>query len=416
MIMERKMIYDVVIIGGGASGMSAAISAASTIKNEKKTPHILLLEKNKKLGKKLYATGNGKCNLGNKRLDINCYESENEFFPYEIMTACSYQEVQSFFKELGVEVYDDHGYLYPMSLQASTVVWALTDQLKDDQIEIHLSEKVEDVVKQDELYFVQTDKGSYQTKNLILSCGGAAASKLGGGMSGYTLAASLNHRIIKPKPGLCKLKTVESCEQLNGVRNRAEATLYINGEECMKETGELQFTAEGLSGIMIFNLSIPTAAFLEEHAKVTVTVNVIPEKNDEELLEYMQTFQLNNPNRTVMACLNGLIHEKISKYILEKLNIEKTYAKDLNEEEMCAIVQNVQALTFHISDTGTFDEAQVACGGVDTRQIDPLDMHSKLLPNLYMTGELLDVTGKCGGYNIMWAVITGIRAGNGIHI
>lgn len=417
MIMEKKMIFDAIIIGGGASGMAAAISAAHTIKNMKETPHILLLEKNKKLGKKLYATGNGRCNLANKSLDLSCYESENEFFPYEIITANSYMEVQSFFRKLGIEICEEHGYMYPMSFQASTVVWALTDKLKAEEIEVHLSEEVQSVVYENELYCVNTEKGKYKTKNLIMSCGGAASSKLGGTMSGYTLATSFDHNLITPKPGLCKLKTIEDSELLNGVRSRAEATLYIDGDECLKECGELQFTADGLSGIMIFNLSVPAASFLEKHADVKVVVNVVPEKTEEELIAYANTFVLKHPKRTIMACLNGLVHEKISSYILSQLQInEKSKVEELHERNLISIIKFMQKMTFHISGTGSFEEAQVACGGVDTSQINPHDMSSRLLPNLYFTGELLDVTGKCGGYNIMWAVITGIKAGNGIHI
>lgn len=413
---EKTMRYDVVVIGGGMSGMTAAIRAASGMRSRGKTPHILLLEKNKKLGKKLYATGNGKCNLANRNLDLSCYESENEFFPYKIMTVNSCNEVEAFFRQLGVMLRDDHGYLYPMSMQASSIVWALSDRIRAEKIELHLSEKAESVKIQDGLYRVYTDQGSYETVNLILACGGAAAPKLGGSLSGYRLAESLGHTVIEPLPGLCKLKTKEDCELLNGVRTGAEAALYIGDKLYMTERGELQFTAEGLSGIMIFNLSVPAAVYLKQNENVSVVVDFLPDLTEHAIISYLESFQSDNPDRTVLACLNGLLHEKISQYILKRMNISGKYTGELDKHTFYEIAKRMKRCIFPVVSSGSFEEAQVACKGIDTMQINPDTMESRIQPNLFLTGEMLDVTGKCGGYNLMWAVITGIKAGNGIHI
>lgn len=412
------MLYDAIIIGGGAAGMSAAIAASAKVKRKcrDREPRILLLEKNKKLGKKLYATGNGRCNLANKYLDLSCYDSQNEFFPYQIISATSYKEVLTFIKNLGVEVCNLEGYFYPLSLQASTLVWALTDKLKSENVEFHLNETVIDIKFENQKYKLYTTKGEYCCKNAILACGGAAAPRLGGSLSGYHLAESLGHKVISPLPALCKLKTSSSIALLKGARVKAEAALYVDYNEYARETGEIQFTEDGLSGILFFNLSILAGRLLEKKEEPYVLVGLIPEKTETGILIYMRNFADNHPKRTIMACLNGLLNEKAARYILDTMKITNTAIKDFTEEDFAKIAHVIKNLRFPIIGTGSFEEAQVSAGGIDTKQMNPSNCSSKLLPNLYITGELLDVTGKCGGYNLMWAITTGTKAGNGIHI
>lgn len=223
------MIYDLIVAGAGASGMSAAICAtdADIYKqfqhkaDQTRKRSVLIIEKNKKIGKKLYATGNGRCNLSNSSFRLECYNSKNEFFPYKVIGAKDYQIVNQFAEQLGVAVSDEHGYYYPMSRQASTIVWAFNDRLKKNQIQVHTGEIVIGLEEQsDHTYCIQTDQGQYYARNIVLACGGAAAPALGGTDAGCSLLDQLGIPYYPFQPALCKLQVKEKMSGLAGVRSR----------------------------------------------------------------------------------------------------------------------------------------------------------------------------------------------------
>jgi hypothetical protein len=434
-------IYDAIVIGGGASGMTAAICAAADVEaglSKKNNKNILLLEKNKKIGKKLYATGNGKCNISNSYFGFDCYDSEYEFFPYQIMTKDSYITVNNFINQLGVKTVSENGYYYPASLQASTVVWAMADKLKELGVEIHTSEQAVDIVHNVETgaYTVKTDSAKYETKNIVFACGGAAAPELGGTDSGYELMDKLNIKCIPPYPSLCKLKCREDISMLAGVRAKARVSLYVQENKpvrnqnksvnragkiygkavfCREEAGEVQFTKDYLSGIVIFNLSHMAGRYLRNGEKVFVRISLLPDMEQQDIDEYIKQYKVGNSSRTVMAMLNGLVNEKLSAYIMQTLNIENKTVSMLSQSECDDLSLAVNNLTFEITGTGGFDSSQVTAGGVTTRCIIPVDMSFFGDNHIYIIGELLDVDGKCGGYNLMWAIITGMRAGSSIY-
>lgn len=423
------MIYDMIVIGAGASGMTAAVCAAdpNMISDKKTDPaskkqlKILLLEKNKKIGKKIYATGNGKCNIANQVFDINCYFSNNEFFPYKVIAADDYKKVISFFEQAGVLVSDENGYYYPMSRQASTVVWAFTDALKKNGIEIHTGEQVTEItVDKDHIYKIKTDHAVYYTKNVVLSCGGSAAPVLGGTDAGLDLLEQLGVPVYQFHPALCKVKCREDISELSGVR--CKAGVYVEcgekenlGSDHEKEFGEVQFTDTCISGIVVFNQSHIIGEVLETGEHVRLHISPIPTMNKEDVLKYLRTFVKNNPERNIQACLNGLVHEKLGAYIIKQCDFRKKCAHQLTDKELDALAETLCDLQFEITDTAEITEAQVARGGADTRFVNPETMELKVVPGCYVTGELLDVDGKCGGYNLMWAVITGMKAGKNIY-
>lgn len=441
------MIYDVIIIGGGPAGMTAAICAYKKLNN--KNANILLIEKNKKLGRKLYATGNGKCNLGNALLDLSCYESNQEFFPYEIIDVHSHELIRDFMGMLGVDITDKEGYLYPSSMQASSVVWAMSDKLKAIGIDIHLNEECIKTTYANNLYQVTTDKNIYSSRNLILAPGGAAAPKLGGAENIYNMASQLGLAVYEPHPALCKLKTKEDISILSGVRAKAKATLYVDDKEYLTEGGELQFTDNSLSGIMIFNLSCNAGGLIDKGNRLNVVISLLPGKEEKEIFEFLTKARVNCPNRTVHAILNGLVNEKLAKYIISECisykntgnyntqsahlsdnNIQNNKAKNslntndnlsnrkintFTDTELENLACAIKHLEFEVTECGSFDEAQVTSGGVDTTCINPASCEVYGNKGLFVAGEYLDVTGKCGGYNIMWAIITGMKAGEGVR-
>lgn len=401
------MIYDTIVIGGGPAGMTAAIKAKETCEKAK----ILIIDRNKKLGKKLYATGNGRCNIANSALDLSSYHSCNEFFPYQIINTESYKKLKEFFMDLGVAIYDDGGYLYPQSMQASTVVWALSDRIKHLGIEIHTTEEAESVEPTDEMYGIVTDCAEYTARTVVAAPGSAAAPKLGGTESVYRLLENTDIRTIAPHPALCRLKTHEDISDLAGVRARCRVSLLCDGDVYDSESGEIQFADGWLSGIAVFNLSMQCIDLLNDGRTPVVEVTLVPEMDEDDVLGYLRKFRDSNPDRRLEAMSNGLVNEKIARFIINRLELKSVTAARLTDEELDRMVFEIKHMRFEISGHGGYDESQAACGGIDTRQLRPDSMEADGYKGLYVAGEYADVTGKCGGYNIMWAVMTGMRAG-----
>ena len=402
------MIYDTIVIGGGPAGMTAAIKAKETCEQAK----VLIIDRNKKLGKKLYATGNGRCNIANSALDLSSYHSCNEFFPYQIINTESYKKLKEFFMDLGVAIYDDGGYLYPQSMQASTVVWALSDRIKHLGIEIHTTEEAESVGPADEkMYVVVTDCAEYTARTVVAAPGSAAAPKLGGTESVYRLLENTDIRTIAPHPALCRLKTHEDISDLAGVRARCRVSLLCDGDVYDSESGEIQFADGWLSGIAVFNLSMQCIDLLNDGRTPVVEVTLVLEMDEDNVLGYLRKFRDSNPDRRLEAMLNGLVNEKIARFIINRLELKSITAARLTDEELDRMVFEIKHMRFEISGHGGYDESQAACGGIDTRQLRPDSMEADGYKGLYVAGEYADVTGKCGGYNIMWAVMTGMRAG-----
>ena len=261
-----------------------------------------------------------------------------------------------------------------------------------------------------------TDKGTYQCKNLIISTGGSSYESLGGSDTGYKLLETTGHRMIPVYPALCKLKCSRNISGMNGLRTAAEARLTVDDIEYGHEQGELQISSEYLSGIMIFNLSSQAVRCLHEGHKVKIYISLVPELTEEEIKKIIINSKSANGDRTVFACLNGMLNERAVQYVMDIAGIENRPVKNITDKEAAALAHTIKNLEFDITGHGDYSEAQVVSGGADTSYFNPVTMESKLLDGLFVTGEALDVDGICGGYNITWAVITGMAAGEGIHI
>lgn len=401
------MIYDIIVVGAGPAGMTAAIKAKESCKDAK----VLVIDRNKKPGKKLYATGNGKCNLANTKLDLSCYHSDNEFFPYQLVSTEAFREVTGFFLDLGVAIYEDDGYLYPASLQASTIVWALTDRLKMQGIDVHTSEEVTAVTEEDGRYIVHSKSHDHYAANVIVAPGGAAAPKLGGSEKVYDILKPLGVSIVSPHPALCRLMSRDVPDALAGVRAKANVSLMCDGNLYGRESGEIQFASGWLSGIAVFNLSIQCIDLLNDGKKPYIEVELVPDMKEEDLTGYMKSFARENGARRPLAMLNGFVNEKIAWEILERLGINCASSAEISDDAISRIANMLKHMEFAVDGHGSYEDSQAASGGVDTRQLraDTLELGDH--KGIYVAGEYADVTGKCGGYNIMWAVISGMRAG-----
>lgn len=399
------MKYDVIIIGAGASGLVAAITAA------RKGATVLVIEHKEKAGKKILATGNGKCNFTNLIQTPECYRSDDRIFAMKVLSYFDVAKTINFFKELGIYPKERNGYLYPNSEQAASVLSVLLMECERLGVNFIYNEHVDKILSPN--YTIAIGKDRYRGRQLILATGGCASPKLGSDGSGYDLAKAFGHKIIKPLPALVQLKSSDKfCKSVSGVRIIAGLSLYENKKLLVKEEGEILFTDYGISGIPIMQVSRFAAKSLNQGKKVTILLDFMKEMAIEEVIDYLKIRISTNSHKTVEQMFVGLFNHKLSYTIIKVAGINPSnLAGKLKKQEIEALATVIKGFKVNIKDTNTFDNAQVTAGGVSTAQVYPATLESKLAKGLFIIGELLDVDGTCGGYNLQWAWSTGYLAG-----
>lgn len=398
---------QVVIIGGGASGLTAAITAARNGKD------VTIIEKNNKCGKKLLITGNGKCNFWNQDQNINHYHSSTPDILKNFITKERQNSVLNFFDSLGLVPKIKNGYYYPFSNQASSIQNILLQECQKLNIQIINDVNVEEIIKKD-CFIINPNKENIKAKNIILATGSKAAPKTGSDGSGYDLAKKLGHSIIPPLPSLVQLKGNETYfKNWSGIRCDVIANLYIDNTFAKKEAGEIQLTDYGVSGICIFNLSSKAAIALNNHQKVTLKINFMPFTQNPK--QYLKTLNQNAYKKTISELLEGFLHYKLIDIILKKANIKRNIPLNtLSENELNNLIKTLTEFELKINMTHTLDHAQVCSGGVPLTEINSQTLESLKTKNLYFTGEIIDIDGDCGGYNLGWAWMSGIIAGKNV--
>lgn len=384
-------------MGGGASGLVTAIMCA------RKGKRVLVLEHKKQIGKKILATGNGKCNYTNKNCSIEGYRGEQEEFAQYALSVFDSAKAMAFFEELGVFPKEKNGYIYPYSEQASAMVDVLAMELERLSVRI-IYEKVVSIQKK-EFFLVQTENRVYSGKVVVLATGGKASPKLGSDGSGFTIARKLGHEIVKPVPALIGLKCKEPYyEQISGVRIQAVISLYIDKDlnPVATDKGELQLTGYGVSGIPVFQVSRFAARALEEGHSVYARIDYMPTMSMDELVSLLKK-RFQAPGKNATEALVGFLPAKLIPVFLRQGGIKTSInALKVNEQQLKQLASQLKKQKTEIVDTNGFDTAQVTAGGISTKEIDDRTMESKLIPKLYFTGEIMDVDGICGGYNLQW--------------
>lgn len=404
------MKKQVIIIGAGASGMTAAIFAA------RQGADVTLLEHTDRVGKKILSTGNGKCNLSNRVMDENCFRSGKTDFPMNVVSRFTVEETLCFFRDLGIVPKDKNGYLYPNSGQAASVLDALRSELIHRSVHVVTECRIEKVSYREQggkRFEVTASKGKFSSDSLILATGSKAAPGTGSDGSGYKLAEQFGHRVIKPLPALVQLRCREKFyKQISGVRTEASVALFCNGKEMARDQGELQLTDYGISGIPVFQVSRFASRALDQGKKVTGVLDFYPEETYEKTREMIRERSLSCAHKTMEEFFTGWFHKKLSVLFIKLAGIEpQRPVKLLTEEEMGWLTGIIKAFSTEITAANPFENAQICCGGVDVCGIDPETMESNIKKGLYLIGELLDVDGICGGYNLQWAWSTGAIAG-----
>ena len=383
----------VVIIGGGASGMMAAIQAART------GAAVTLLEHNEKPGKKILATGNGRCNLTNFVQEPSRYRSSQPDFPWKIITQYPLEDTLAFFSELGIYTKDRNGWVYPYSDQAAGVAQVLELEARHQKVKIKTTEEVTDILREDGQYLVKTATWQYPCDSVIISCGSSASNVEGSSTTGYELAEKLGHTVVKPLPSLCGIRGKDNYyAKWTGSRMDGRITLEIDGETVGEEQGEILFTEYGISGIGVFQLSRYAVRGTDEGKIATYHLDLMPQLTKEELVKLLLDRQQAGSYKNPQELLIGLLPRKMIDVL-----VKKTYEPE-------KIAERLKDWQVPVKGAYALQQAQICSGGVDPRELTE-QLESRLHPGIYFTGEVIDVDGPCGGYNLQWAWSSGAVAG-----
>ena len=393
------------IIGGGAAGMAAALAAA-----ENENVQVILMERQARVGRKLSATGNGRCNLTNLHALEQGYHGEDAAFSQYALSAFGPERTLEWFRGLGLfTVAEESGRVYPYSDQANSVVDVLRFALEKPNIIQKMGFEVEKVKKTESGFRVETKEETVECDKLIIACGGLAGTKLGGTMSGYKLLRSFGHKCTKLRPTLVQLKSSWSgVASLKGVRANCHAAIFHDGKMFSESTGELQFTEYGLSGPVIFEISRDVCQGKGEWVcRLDFLPNLSGEALEAELIRRKTT------NLPAAELLTGILHNRLGRVLTQSAGISQSRGiAELSDYEIKEAVRTVKTFEVTLTEPMGMDSAQVTAGGIVTDGFDNTTMESRLVPGLYACGEVLDVDGDCGGYNLQWAWSSGHLAGS----
>ncbi|MBR5343466.1 MAG: aminoacetone oxidase family FAD-binding enzyme [Oscillospiraceae bacterium] len=397
---------EVLVIGGGAAGMMAALTAA-----EDKNNRVVLLERQQRVGRKLLATGNGRCNLTNLGADITHYHGEQPDFVRPALRQLPPTETLALFRSFGLlTVTEESGRVYPLSDSASSVLDVLRFQLTQRGVELRCASPAREIRRDGSGFAVRCDGETLRADALIVACGGAAGKKLGGVTDGYELLAPLGHRRTKLFPSLVQLVTEPDYPRaLKGVRADACLRLLRGREILAQMRGEVQFTERGVSGPASFELSRTVSTGGEG---LFLMLDFLSDYTDTQLRALLTARRESLPDLEASELLTGLVHNRLGKMLLRYAGVDtKKSVGALTDRELAHAAETCKNFRLPLRGTEGFDNAQVTAGGLRTADFDPETMQSRLVPGLYVCGELLDVDGDCGGFNLQWAWASGRLAG-----
>ena len=396
----------VVIIGGGASGLMAALTAAQDRNNR-----VLLLERQQRLGRKLLSTGNGRCNLTNTGASLANYHGSDPAFPGYALSRFTPSDTLTFFRELGLLTVEEYGgRVYPLSNSANSVLDVLRFAAGRAGVEIHTACCAKSVKRRGRGFSIECDAVRFEADALIVACGGMAGARLGGVKDGYELLRQLGHSRTKLCGALLPLITAPDYPRaLKGVRADAAVMLHAGRRVLAAGEGEVQFTETGVSGPAVFDIS-RAAALAGEGAELVL--NFFRGRDRRELRALLDSRRETLPELEAGELLTGMLHNRLGRMCVKYAGIGGAdRVGELTDAQLERVLDAACGFTLPLRGTAGFDAAQVTVGGVSTAEFDPLTLQSRLVPGLYACGEVLDVDGDCGGYNLQWAWASGALAG-----
>lgn len=393
------MIYDIAVVGGGAAGLFAAIQA----KQLNSSLNIALIEALDRVGKKLITTGNGQCNITNKNASAIFYHSETPVYINSVLSAFTVDDTVKAFRKMGIEIlFEPDGRAYPASYQAGSVVDALRFTAEELGVEIINGVKIDSFTKKDN-YVLIAEECEISTRKVIFACGMfSGGAKLGSFGDTLRLFKELGYGSSKTTPAIVQLKTeTEIVKQIKGIKFDGIATLIINDKKIKSKAGEILFTDYGLSGPAILGISREAA---RQGGKIEISLDIMPYIGEHELKKLLLERRESLKQRTGENFLTGLINKRLGQVLLKTAGIPlSTAVADITDSKIANLCRLIKGFTFTVTGNTGFNNSQVTAGGIKLTEIDINTMESKKHKGLYIIGELLDVDGDCGGYNLQWA-------------
>ena len=400
----------VLVLGGGPAGMTAALAAARA------GAEVLLLEQNERIGKKLLLTGNGKCNYTNLELDAARYDTDAPDFVRELIKRYPPKAIIRFLEELGVPPLSRHGgWIYPHAEQAAAVLNALRTALEREQVAVRTGTRILGIQREKKGGFrIRTEEKPLYADRVILALGGSALAKTGSDGSGFRYAEELGLKLETPRPALCPLRSTERenpfFRAAQGVRVPAELTLFVDNAARGRESGELQLTKEGFSGIAVFQLSLFAGRALAEKRKTELCINFLADFTAD--TDFFAR-RLSLPFATDLEAVgNGLVPKNLWGALLRRAALTPQQAVKRGDWELAKrLSEALTAARFTLQGLGSLEKAQVSAGGIALSELSGQSLSFRRVPGLYAAGEILNVTGPCGGYNLHWCFASGLSAG-----
>lgn len=408
--------YNVAIVGGGASGLMAAVELTKSKKNLK----VAVFEHHSKVGRKLMATGNGRCNLTNKNLTVNSYRGGTEYLE-SVLQKYNSNYITNYFSDIGLVTYaDDQGRVYPLSNNVSSVYDCITDYAFSKGVDCYCDVTVKKIIPEKKGYTLLSDDYRIFAENVILACGGKASAKLSTDGLGYNLLKSLDISVTNIMPSLVQVPCSNRClTNLKGLRVKGEISLEIGNKIIGKESGEIQFAKGALSGISVFQLSGYVSEYFS-HKKnkdnIAFYLDLMPNSTAQECLELLKSRANSLHWYKLSNFFDGFLHKRVASALYSECGIKdiQRTASTLTKNEITRLAHCIKGWKFTPTNAGEFDNAQVTSGGASCKEIDFNSCQSKKYSHLYIVGELVDVDGICGGYNLHWAWSSGIMAAKNI--
>ncbi|MDP3051437.1 MAG: NAD(P)/FAD-dependent oxidoreductase [Eubacteriales bacterium] len=408
--MSETPSLQVAIIGGGAAGLMAAIAA------RRAGAEVTILEKNQRVGRKLLATGNGRCNLTNTDLEISRFHGQNPKFVHSALARFDQYQTITFFEQLGVaHKVEAGGKVFPVSNQASSGLDVMRYELDEIGVATVLEFEVDAIAHQGKGFTIRAADGrEHQADRVIVATGGKAAPQLGSNGSGYRLAEQFGHRVIEPFPALVQLRLNHTVfKHLRGIKFEGAVEVLVNKQTIDRATGEILFTDYGVSGPPIFDVSRTAGALLQKRKPVWLKLVLVADVSREALDQLLLKRFSDRPRKTLAFSFVGFLSKRLAPVVLKEAGIEdpERPVSSLTAQERQRIVDVLQDWRFEVVGTNSWTAAQVTAGGVEVRDLDPRTLESRLVPGLYFAGEVVDVDGDCGGFNLQWAWSSGWVAG-----
>ncbi|MFY4844132.1 NAD(P)/FAD-dependent oxidoreductase [Aliarcobacter butzleri] len=406
-----KNIYDCIVIGGGPAGILASISCAS----EKNS--VLLLEKLPKIAAKLKATGGGKCNLTNtlSTEEFMAKFGKNGRFMSHALELFNASDLRDFFAKIGVETIARDGFrVFPVNHSSSIILSALDEELKRVGVDVECSVAIETIKKEDDVFIITSKDKTYKSKNVIIATGGLGYPILGATGDGYIYAKDFGHSITSTHPAMMPLMTKEKNFASCKADTIAKAILKVNIAKYknLKLVGDLIFTKEGLRGPVILDFAREITPILEKYSEVPLLINFLKGKNEEEIFSHLKNEIAKNPTHTILENLETLLATSVATEILNICQIDTNLRfKQIEGIKREKLVKTLAWTPFTIIGHEGFKNAMITRGGVELKEIEPKTMQSKIVDGLYFCGEVVNIDGPCGGYNLQWSFSSGFLAG-----